>query len=75
MVGAPVRGIERKKEVERLLSAAKDLSLFFNTCTSSNIEIIIYLINVVYSAQVGGRMNASDCTVCVCVPLSVHVCP
>lgn len=32
----------------------------FNTCTSSDIRIIIYLINAVYSVQVGRCAN--DCT-------------
>lgn len=54
MVGAPVRGIGRggkeKREVGSKVQQGEGTKLIsFNTCTSSNIRITMYLINAVYS--------------------------
>lgn len=55
MVGALVSGIERGKKrgrVDGKCSTGMEL-ISFKSRTSSNIRIIIHLINAVYSAQVG----------------------
>lgn len=70
-----MRGIERERKRWRdsKCSTGREL-ISFNTCTYGNIRIIIYLINVVSSAQVGRCMNAGGCARRVGVLVCIHVC-
>ncbi len=79
--GSSCKGYRERKRRRGDSKCSTGIELIsFNTCTSSNIRIIIYLINAVYSVQVGRCVlcvNASDCTWCVrvhsCVPVGGRV--